>query len=79
MMWCSNEERVRSIDRGPPRDPRRPPQDYIDLVDGPQNIGQFSKDLAFELYYRVPEPTSAGMAMLALGSVSLKHRRGVCV
>jgi hypothetical protein len=51
------------------------PQNYLDNLDGPQGISQFSKDLAFELYYRVPEPASVGMAMLMLGAVSLKRRR----
>ena len=41
---------------------------YQSLVDGPFNIGQFSKDLAFELY-TVPEPTS--VALLLFGTVGL--------
>jgi hypothetical protein len=52
------------------------PQNYIDLQDGPQGISQFSKDLAFELYY-VPEPatTTTGMAALALTMIRRRQRR----
>jgi len=52
------------------------PTRYLDLADGPPGIGNFSKDLAFELY-TVPEPTSA--ALLAVGAVAivgLRWRRG---
>lgn len=45
------------------------PQNYIDGIDGPlapNGIGQFSKDLAFELY-TIPEPGS--MALLCLGVI----------
>jgi hypothetical protein len=49
------------------------PQHYVDIVDGPQGIEQYSKDLAFELYY-VPEPASlAALAMLA--PALLRRRR----
>ncbi|MCC7407821.1 MAG: hypothetical protein IT442_07095 [Phycisphaeraceae bacterium] len=53
------------------------PQYYIDGVDGPgpdgvhNGIGQFSKDLAFELY-TIPEP--AALSLLALGSLLLRRR-----
>ena len=44
------------------------PQQYQGLVDGPLDIGGFSKDLAFQLY-AVPEPTS--IALLLFGAVGL--------
>ena len=44
------------------------PHNYIDGIDGPTGIAQFSKDLAFELY-TVPEP--AGIVLLGLGLLSL--------
>jgi hypothetical protein len=56
------------------------PVNYLDETDGPGNIpgtiggniGQFSKDLAFELY-TVPEP--ATLALLALGGLAVMRRR----
>ena len=55
------------------------PQHYIDGVDGPGpdatgigGIGQFSKDLAFQLY-TIPEP--ATMLVLALGGLATLIRR----
>jgi len=49
------------------------PEHYLDFIDGPQGIGQFSKDLAFELY-TIPEPT---IALLAMGGMLFlrRHRR----
>jgi hypothetical protein len=44
------------------------PQKYLPPFDGPTPIIDFSKDLAFELYTRVPEPASA--ALLALGALA---------
>jgi hypothetical protein len=41
------------------------PQNYLPPLDGPSVIGQYSKDLAFELYTRIPEP--AAFALLCLG------------
>ncbi len=47
------------------------PTHYVFPLDGPEAITQFSKDLSFELYTRVPEPTtlllvvSGGLAMIA--------------
>lgn len=56
------------------------PQKYVNLADGPANgnaafppISNFSKDLAFELYTTVPEPTS--VALLACGMIGLAWRR----
>lgn len=48
------------------------PTNYLDGLDGPTGIGQYSKDLAFEIY-TVPEP--AGLAMLGLGAAALLMRR----
>ncbi len=56
------------------------PVNYLDDADGPGsipgtiggNIGQFSKDLAFELY-TVPEP--ATLTLLALGGLAMLRRR----
>jgi hypothetical protein len=42
---------------------------YISPFDGPGFIEQYSKDLAFELYTRVPEPSS--MLLMGLGSFAL--------
>ena len=54
------------------------PQHYVDWIDGPGpggatdiGIGQYSKDLAFELY--TPEPGT--MILLGLGSLGLLKRR----
>lgn len=47
------------------------PEHYLDFIDGPQGISQFSKDLAFELF-TVPEP---GSALIALGVAMLLGRR----
>ena len=48
------------------------PTNYVDNIDGPPGIGNFSKDLAFELY-TVPEPSS--MALLGLGGLTILRRR----
>ncbi|HDZ20889.1 hypothetical protein LCGC14_0274590 [marine sediment metagenome] len=45
---------------------------YVDNLDGPVGINNFSKDLAFELY-TVPEP--AMMGLLALGGLAVLRRR----
>lgn len=47
------------------------PENYLNFIDGPQGIGQFSKDLAFELY-TVPEPACA---LIAFGCAVLVRRR----
>ena len=44
------------------------PHNYIDGIDGPTGIAQFSKDLAFELY-TVPEPAS--VLLFSLGALTL--------
>lgn len=50
------------------------PQNYIAGVDGPGIVGDLSKDLAFQLYYRdVPEPATMGLA--ALGAIGVIRRR----
>jgi hypothetical protein len=58
------------------------PQRYVDFADGPGSgnpavppISAFSKDLAFELYTVVPEPT--GVALLAIGMMGLALRRKI--
>jgi hypothetical protein len=55
------------------------PQNYIDGIDGPLSpggIGQFSKDLAFELYTIVPEPSSMVLFCVgAMACVRLRRRR----
>jgi hypothetical protein len=48
------------------------PTHYVDLLDGPDGISQYSKDLAFELY-TIPEP--ATIALLGLGMFCLGRRR----
>ncbi len=45
---------------------------YVDNLDGPVGISNFSKDLAFELY-TVPEPVS--LSLLAVGGLALLRRR----
>jgi hypothetical protein len=52
------------------------PTHYLDNIDGPQGIANFSKDLAFQLFTTVPEPASLGLSALALvASASLRRRR----
>jgi hypothetical protein len=49
------------------------PTRYVPIADGPDQIGQFSKDLAFELY-TVPEPGSCLLLITSLAClVSLKR------
>ncbi len=58
------------------------PRNYLDGIDGPGpaaganigNIGQFSKDLAFELY-TIPEPATLFIVLVAGLPVLLKRRR----
>jgi hypothetical protein len=51
------------------------PTRYLPLADGPQGIGEFSKDLAFELYTIVPEPAACALAVLGLAFVGAACRR----
>jgi hypothetical protein len=50
------------------------PQRYIFPWDGPDNIGQFSKDLAFELY-TIPEPATGVLCCLSLIAACLRRSR----
>ena len=53
-----------------------PPQNYVDMWDGPDGISGYSKDLAFELY-TVPEPGTVAMLIGAglIGLVAFARRR----
>jgi hypothetical protein len=60
------------------------PENYLDGIDGPAGavggnlgIGRFSKDLAFELYTVVPEPTSCLLMLVGLAGVTLRRRSRV--
>jgi len=53
------------------------PTNYLPPWDGPSNIGQFSKDLAFELYTIIPEPSTLGLMALAAIAVTAMGRRRV--
>jgi hypothetical protein len=47
------------------------PQNYIDLLDGPVGISQYSKDMAFRLYTMAPVPEPEAFVLLAAGGVGL--------
>lgn len=50
------------------------PQHYLPPFDGPSLIGQFSKDLAFQLF-TVPEPGTMLLALIGLSAIGFgKHR-----
>jgi hypothetical protein len=51
------------------------PTRYMPLADGPREIAEFSKDLAFELYTIVPEPATCGPVIVTLLSVAAIRRR----
>ena len=51
------------------------PTRYLALADGPPGIGEFSKDLAFELYTIVPEPATCALLAIGLAGVSGLRRR----
>jgi hypothetical protein len=51
------------------------PTRYVPLADGPEQIGQYSKDLAFELYTLVPEPASCFMLPASVAAITLASRR----
>jgi hypothetical protein len=53
------------------------PENYVDNWDGPPGIDQFSKDLAFELYTVVPEPTSIGLMGFAFAGMAIRRRRAL--
>jgi hypothetical protein len=51
------------------------PTHYQPLADGPEQIVQYSKDLAFELYTLVPEPASCLMLLASTAAIALVSRR----
>ena len=51
------------------------PQKYVDNLDGPMGISQYSKDLAFELFTRVPEPSTYALGVLGLLALMVVGRR----
>jgi hypothetical protein len=52
------------------------PTRYLPLADGPQQIAEFSKDLAFELYTIVPEPATCVLVIVGLfGAVTIRRGR----
>jgi hypothetical protein len=54
------------------------PQNYLFPWDGPEDIRSFSKDLAFELYTRIPEPSAVALMIIAIVAlVSLRRASGV--
>jgi hypothetical protein len=50
------------------------PTRYLPIADGPEIIGQYSKDLAFELY-TVPEPGTCLLLVTGLAGVFMLRRR----
>jgi hypothetical protein len=54
------------------------PTHYLDNIDGPQGISQFSKDLAFQLFTtQVPEPATVSLAAMVMAGVLGIRRRFV--
>ena len=52
------------------------PTHYLPLADGPEQIGQYSKDLAFELY-TVPEPATCLLLVASAAAlIFVRQRRG---
>ena len=51
------------------------PQNYVDNRDGPMGISAFSKDLAFELYTNVPEPSTFLLGSLGVAGLIVLGRR----
>jgi hypothetical protein len=54
------------------------PTRYLSLADGPPGIGDFSKDLAFELY-TVPEPATGALVLASLAGALAGRRRLLAV
>jgi hypothetical protein len=50
------------------------PQNYQSFADGPRAIGRYSKDLAFELYTAVPEPSACLLIATGLCGVLIRSR-----
>lgn len=55
------------------------PTKYLDNIDGPQGISNFSKDLAFELYtVQIPEPATCMLMLAGLaGTVACRRSRQI--
>jgi len=51
------------------------PTRYLPLADGPSGIGEFSKDLAFELYTIIPEPASCMLMAIGVAGCLMFRRR----
>ena len=51
------------------------PTHYVDFTDGPQGIRNFSKDLAFELFTIIPEPTACMLLLIGLGAIATYRQR----
>ena len=47
----------------------QPHADYLHGADGPQVIAELSKDLAFEMYTRIPEPATCGLVLLGVAGL----------
>ena len=50
------------------------PTNYLPLADGPEQIGQYSKDLAFELYTLAPEPGGCGLLAAGVFALALRQK-----
>jgi hypothetical protein len=49
------------------------PERYLFPWDGPDAISQFSKDLAFELYTQIPEPSAVLLACVGFAAACLRR------
>jgi hypothetical protein len=51
------------------------PERYLFPWDGPDIISQFSKDLAFELYTQIPEPSTVLLSCIGFAAIGLRRLR----
>jgi hypothetical protein len=51
------------------------PTHYLNLIDGPPPIEEFSKDLAFELYTVIPEPATCALMLAGLAGAWVVRKR----